>query len=157
MWKDIEQFEGRYQISQCGEVRNCKTLKLLTLKLDRDGYHQIGLRKVGNRKKFWFSVHRLVGIAFLPKSELDQIDHIDHNKLNNKVENLRWSSIGDNNRNRELKSWTTNLIKELYITKYVNGYMIRINRADFKRRTWCTTLEDAILKRDEYLQEIKNI
>jgi hypothetical protein len=83
MWKDIEQFEGRYQISNCGEVRNFKTLKLLALKVDRDGYNQIGLRKIGDRKKYWFSIHRLVGIHFLPKSELIQIDHIDHNKLNN--------------------------------------------------------------------------
>ena len=157
MWKDIEQFEDRYQISECGEVRNCKTLKLLTLKVDRDGYHQIGLRKVGDRKKYWFSIHRLVGIAFLPKSEFTQIDHIDHNKLNNRVENLRWCSIADNNLNRELKAWNTNTTKELYITKYVNGYMIRINRADFKRTTWFKTLEEAIVKRNEYLQEIKNI
>jgi hypothetical protein len=157
MWKDIEQFEGRYQISNCGEVRNFKTLKLLALKVDRDGYHQIGLRKIGDRKKYWFSIHRLVGIHFLPKSELIQIDHIDHNKLNNNVENLRWTTIVDNNLNRELKAWRTNITKELYITKYKNGFMIRINRSDFKRKTWCKTLPEACSQRDKYIQEIKNI
>ncbi len=157
MWKDIEQFEARYQISNCGKVRNCRTLKLLTPKLDRDGYHQIGLRKLGDRKKYWFAIHRLVGLAFLPKSELTQIDHVDHNKLNNLVENLRWTTVADNNLNRQLKAWRTNGTKELYITKYKNGYMIRINRADFKRKTWCKTLEDAIETRNEYLEEIKNI
>jgi hypothetical protein len=157
MWKDIEQFEGRYQVSNCGEVRNFKTLKLLTLKVDRDGYHQIGLRKVGDRKKYWFSIHRLVGIHFLPKSENTQIDHIDHNKLNNRVENLRWTTISDNNLNRELKAWKTNTTKELYVTKYKNGFMIRINRSDFKRKSWCKTLEEACLQRDNFIQEIKNI
>jgi hypothetical protein len=157
MWKDIEGFDGRYEISDEGEVRNKTTGNILKLKVDRDGYHQIGLRKKSDRKKFWFSVHRLVGVHFLDRSELTQIDHIDHNKLNNNVSNLRWVSIQENNLNRELKAWTTNSIHELYISKYKNGYMIRINRNNFKRKHWTAILEDAIKQRDFFLEEIKNM
>ena len=35
--------------------------------------------------------------------------------------------------------------------------MIRINRSDFKRKTWCKTLSEACSQRDKYIQEIKNI
>ena len=157
MWKDITGFDERYEISDVGELRNKKTGNILKLKVDRYGYHQIGLRKRSDRKKFWFSVHRLVGLHFLEASELTQIDHIDHNKLNNNVSNLRWSSIQENNLNRELKAWTTNSINELYISKYKNGYMVRINRNNFKRRYWTTLLEDAINQRDIYIEEIKNM
>jgi hypothetical protein len=157
MWKDIVGFEGRYEISDTGEVRNTKTQKILTLKVDRDGYHQIGLRKSGDRKKYFFSVHRLVATHFLEGYEKGlQVDHIDHDKLNNCVSNLRWISVGDNNRNRELKPWVTNTsTNELYISKYNNGYMIRINRGDYKTCIWETNLETAIKRRNECILEFK--
>jgi hypothetical protein len=157
MWKDIVDFEGRYEISDSGEVRNSKTLKLLTLKHDRDGYQQIGLRKTGDRKKYWFSIHRLVAKHFLESYSDDLcIDHIDHNKCNNIVSNLRAITVGDNNRNRELKPWSTNKTTgELYITGYKNGYMIRINRVDYKKCIWERDLETAIKRRDECLADIR--
>lgn len=156
MWKDIVGFEERYQISDRGEVRNTKTLNMLSLKIDRDGYQQIGLRKSGDRKKYWFSIHRLVATHFLEGySDRLCVDHIDHNKCNNNISNLRWVTIEENNRNRELKPWSTNITKELYITKYKNGYMIRINRADYKKRIWEIDLKTAIKRRDECIKELK--
>ena len=59
MWKDIKGFEGRYCISDLGEVQNIKTKKILKPTSDKDGYLHIGLRKLGDRKKYWFRVHRL--------------------------------------------------------------------------------------------------
>ena len=157
MWKDIVGFEGRYEISDLGEIRNIKTQKLLSLKHDRDGYQQIALRKLGDRKKYWFSVHRLVAKHFLDSYSDDLcIDHIDHIKTNNVVTNLRPITLGDNNRNRQLKAWSTNkTTNELYITRYKNGYMIRINRADYKKHIWERDLETAIKRRDECLNEIR--
>jgi NUMOD4 motif len=54
MWKDIDGFEDRYEISHDGEVRNKNTKKLLTSTSDKDGYQQIGIRKLGDRRKVWF-------------------------------------------------------------------------------------------------------
>jgi hypothetical protein len=51
MWKDISGFENRYEISDSGEVRNKNTGRILVCKIDKDGYQQIGMRKVGYRKK----------------------------------------------------------------------------------------------------------
>lgn len=160
MWKDITNLEGRYEISDIGEVRNKKTQRLLCLKLDREGYYQIGIRKSNNRKKYWFSVHRLVAIHFLgvPDDNSKQVDHIDHNKTNNSVSNLRWVTVKENNLNREMKAWSTNTTtNELYITRYNNGFMIRINRSDYRKQIWERDLESAIRRRDECLKEIKSL
>jgi hypothetical protein len=148
MWKDIEGFEGRYCISDLSEIQNVNTKRTLTPTSDKDGYLHIGLRKLGDRKKFWFRVHRLVAIAFCEKPdnwmELG-VDHIDRNKRNNVPENLRWVTSQVNNNNRKDTCWKTNTTTgELYITKYRNGFMVRINRNDLKHQSWHHTIEDAI-------------
>jgi len=157
MWKPINELDGRYEISDCGEIRNSKTSKILCKKLDRDGYFQIGLRKLGDRHKIWFSIHRLVALYFLepPDNQNNQVDHIDNNKTNNKVENLRWVTKKDNILNRSLHAWkSNNTTKELYITKYKNGFMIRINRSDYSKQMWCKDLETAIFYRNNFINEI---
>jgi hypothetical protein len=138
MWKDIKGFENRYQINEDGDIRNASSLKMLNPSFDMDGYEQIGIRKLGNRKKFCYKIHRLVALEFLEVPENYQnlqIDHIDRNKLNNNYLNLRWVSLQENCDNRRDSAWTTNLLGELHITKYRNGYMVRINRHDLKHRS----------------------
>lgn len=160
MWKDICGFEDRCEISDSGGVRNKNTGRILVCKIDKDGYQQIGIRKVGDRKKYWFSVHKCVALHFIDNVNIEslQVDHIDNNKLNNNISNLRWVTVNQNNLNRELKNWSSNTTtKELYITKYRNGYMVRINRSDYKTQIWEKDLEIAIKRRDECLCEIKRI
>lgn len=153
MWKDIDGFEGRYRVSDNGEILNVQKNTLLALKVDRDGYHQIGLRKLGNRKKHWFSVHRLVALAFCEKPdnwEELQIDHIDRNKQNNVVPNLRWVTLQENMDNRKDTCWSRNTTTgELHITGYKNGgFMVRITRHGTKYRSWHKSIEDAMRERD---------
>jgi hypothetical protein len=157
MWKEIEEVDKRYEINEVGEIRNKHTLHILTPKINRYGYHQIGLRKKGDRKKYWFTIHRLVASYFIENKptnwrELD-VDHIDHNKTNNNVENLRFITCQENNLHRQLKPWATNTTGELYITKYRHGYMIRINRNDYKKQEWVSSLEKAIIQRNTYISE----
>ena len=47
-------------------------------------------------------------------------------------------------RSKKFKRILTPSVDKLYITKYSNGFMIRINRHDFKHKSWHKTLEDAI-------------
>lgn len=152
MWKQIKEFE-RYEINEHGNIKNIKTSYLLKSTKDKDGYLQIGLRKEGNRKKYFFKIHKLVALHFLDFEDSKQIDHIDRNKLNNCFTNLRWVTLQENINNRKNTFWTTNLLKELYITKYPNGFMVRINRQTLKHRSWHKTLEDAIITRDELVEE----
>lgn len=94
IWKVIEEFPN-YEISNFGRVKNLSLNKIMTNCLDEDGYHILGLRK--DNKRTTRKVHRLVAIAFIPNpNNLPYVNHIDHNRINNKVENLEWSSIKDN-------------------------------------------------------------
>lgn len=95
-WKDIEGYEGLYQISNDGIVRNQKTGKI---KKDTNskGYRRVGLFKNSIGK--WFAVHRLVAEAFIPNPDnLPVVNHKDEDKTNNKVENLEWCTVEYNNR-----------------------------------------------------------
>lgn len=158
MWKNILDFQ--YQINEYGDIKNIRTSYLLKSTKDKNGYLQIGLRKTGVRKKYYFKIHKLVALNFLDsENENKQVDHIDRNKLNNHFKNLRWVTIQENINNRKNTCWSTNKTKEIYITKYTNGYMIRINKHDFKHKSWYKSLDDAIIKRDELVETFlkKNI
>jgi hypothetical protein len=160
MWKNINQINN-YEINESGGIRNKETLHVLTPRINKYGYQEIGLRIKGDRKKYFYKIHRLVAEHFIENKpdnwESLHVDHMDHNKLNNNVNNLRFVTALENCLSRELNAWSTNKTTgELYITKYKNGFMIRINRSDFKKREWCSTLEDAIIKRNMYIDKLTN-
>ena len=98
IWKDIKGFKGKYKVSNRGRVaRITKTNSLRCLKgeLNNKGYLRVGLAK--NHKLYFFRVHRLVGIAFIPNPlNKPQINHKDGNKLNNCVDNLEWVTNEEN-------------------------------------------------------------
>ena len=107
IWKDIENYEGLYQISNKGNVRslnryvlNChgkqKLIKGKVLKLeDVHGYLRAELSKDGKRRMF--RVHRLVAKAFIPNPHnLPEVNHKDENKKNDHEENLEWCTCQQN-------------------------------------------------------------
>ena len=100
MWKDIYGYKGKYQISDSGVVKSYHGKdpqgKILSPKIDKDGYHIVCLHIEGKAK--YFRVHRLVAEAFIPNLEgLSQVNHIDENKSNNTVKNLEWCDCKYNN------------------------------------------------------------
>ena len=66
IWKDIKGYEGIYQISNYGNVRNIKKNKNLQLEETFKGYLRTTLCKNGKKKHF--KVHRLVAQTFLDNS-----------------------------------------------------------------------------------------
>lgn len=98
-WRDIEGFEGKYQVSNLGRVRNIKfhgherSLKqerILTPKVRRDGYCSVHLSD-GKDKDYHPMIHRLVAKAFIPNPDnLPEVNHKDEDKKNNHVGNLEW-------------------------------------------------------------------
>ena len=110
IWKPISNFERLYEVSSYGRVRrvdsfvhsprsatNARFCEGRVLKQDRkrNGYFAVVLRD-GERSKT-ISVHRLVATAFLEKGENDtQVNHINCDKSDNRVENLEWCSAEEN-------------------------------------------------------------
>ena len=118
-YKNIQGYEF-YSVSNFGNVRNNRTLRILKPGVSGDGYYTINLCN-GINKPISMKIHKLVGKAFIenPKNKRC-IDHIDRNKLNNKVENLRWATHSENNMNKKL--YSNNKTKCKGIKKRYNRY-----------------------------------
>lgn len=99
IWLDVAEFEGIYKVSEFGDVfsqvRNGTKGGLLKPSIDRYGYKKVTLNK--NNKPYFFTIHRLVAIAFIPNEHGKKtVNHKDGNKLNNHHKNLEWATNEEN-------------------------------------------------------------
>ena len=97
IWRDIEGYEGLYQISNKGHVKSLYngSERILRPGIESSGYYNIILCNDSVRKTF--RLHRLVAEAFIPNPyNKPQVNHKDENKKNNCVENLEWITCMDN-------------------------------------------------------------
>lgn len=105
-WKDIEGYEGLYQVSNLGRVKSLsrkvfhcnrvthKEEKILSTINNKNGYVRVELSN-GNKKKYL--VHRLVAQAFIQNNENKKyVNHINRIKNDNRVENLEWATASEN-------------------------------------------------------------
>ena len=96
IWKPIKGYEGLYDVSNYGRVRSHDYRKkgftqILSTHARLGNYIKVGLRK--DDKITYYRVHRLVAIAFLPEPQQGQtqVEHINCDTRDNRVENLRWT------------------------------------------------------------------
>lgn len=94
-WKPINGFP-KYQVSNQGRIKNIESGRIFTGTKDAFGY--IHVRLINPQGKYTLrKIHRLVAEAFLPNPEHKPIiDHLDGNKTNNTLENLRWVTYSEN-------------------------------------------------------------
>lgn len=117
IWKDIEGYEGIYQVSSLGRVRSLPRVVyirhqsgkvwpreekgiIMAQKLQNTDRLQVCLRKVvdGKRHRRTFYVHRLVAVAFVPNPDnKSTVNHINEDHHDNRAENLEWMTKKENN------------------------------------------------------------
>lgn len=97
-WRDVVGYEGYYQVSNTGQVRNTKTGYMLSQYIANNGYLSLRLGRCNKDKKKLVCVHRLVAEAFVPNpNNFYYVGHIDENRLNNCSSNLKWCTASENN------------------------------------------------------------
>ena len=108
IWKPVVGYEGLYEVSNLGKIKRlssvikdkrnfCKKIngRIRVLSSDRKGYLYSTIYK--NNKYFCLKVHRAVAQAFIPNPlNKPQVNHIDNNPSNNKVNNLEWCTPKEN-------------------------------------------------------------
>lgn len=98
IWKDIEGYEGIYQVSNMGRVRSLtrkvwnytKPGRILSPGAKENGYLHVALNN-GEKREKHAHIHRLVAAAFIPNPDnLPEVNHKNYDKKDNRVENLEW-------------------------------------------------------------------
>ena len=148
-WKEIPGYEGLYEVSNKGNVRNVRRNTLLRLTKTNYGYIRIDLCKNGIKTSL--SVHRLVAETFIPHPDnLPMINHKDEDKTNNRVENLEWCdakyninfgtarirSINTKIKNGYVNEENVGLSREEYMKKYYeeNREKIREQNREYRKK-----------------------
>lgn len=119
-WKDIDGYDGAYQVSDLGRVRSLKFGRVKVLRPGNNGnkYLRVNLSNGGKIKRFY--IHRLVAQAFIENTDETKtlINHRNEDKLDNKVSNLEWCSAQYNSTYNDIHhrhiTYKRDKLKELY-------------------------------------------
>ncbi len=94
IWRNIKGFEGLYQVSNFGRIkslnyRHTKKERIMKLSVNNCGYLYVNFHIEGKNRVYM--VHRLVAETFIPNPKgYKQVNHINEDKTDNRVENLEW-------------------------------------------------------------------
>lgn len=109
IYRDIKNYEGRYQVTSWGRVYDVSKQRFLNPEVHAKGYLRVDLFD-GHGKRKHHKVHRLVAKAFIKNpSNKPQVNHKDGNKQNNSITNLEWVTDDEN---KEHQTLMQKLIKE---------------------------------------------
>jgi hypothetical protein len=127
-FRKIDGYEN-YEISDHGNVRNTKTGRTLKNKIRKDNYSEVGLPILinGKNKQNFLKIHRLIGLAFIDNPENKKcIDHVDCDRQNNHVSNLRWATHTENQQNSSIHKNSTSGVKGVSFQKRTKKFKATI-------------------------------
>lgn len=164
IWKPIEGYEDFYQVSNLGHIKSLqgwnghkyvKREKILngwistTNEMSKRPYRRQLVSLIKNGKIETFRVHRLVAEAFIDNpNNKPQVNHIDGNSLNNKVNNLEWATSSENNYHaykRGLKESNIRKFEKKIIKEYQDG--ASLNKIVDKYKVGHTSLKELLNNR----------
>jgi hypothetical protein len=122
MWRDVVGYEGLYEVSDAGSIRNAHTKKIKKPYINRCGYKKVQLRKNGSSKNHY--IHRLVALSFICNPDnLKEINHKDENKLNNNADNLEWCTRSYNvNYGLRIEKFRLSMRNNPSVSKEIKAY-----------------------------------
>lgn len=129
IWKDIEGYEGLYQVSNLGNFKRIVATNAYSkgYSIGKNGYKIVSLSKNNNYKQEY--LHRIIANTFIDNPyNKPTVDHINRDKLDNRVENLRWATY------REQRINQTSGDTKIIATNLKNGEKLKFNsQADCAR------------------------
>lgn len=157
-WRDVEGYDGAYQVSDLGRVRSRKSgeWKVLSARKVGSGYLQVSLCKDGKKNKLY--VHRLVAQSFIPNDNIfnTEINHRNEIKSDNRASNLEWCDRSYNNTYNELhkrrKNSVRRKIKKLYrqdLSIYDNIKLFKSNGIECSKDTVVRLRKDLGLSKNK--------
>jgi len=153
-WEPIPGFPG-YEAARCGLVRSVRRgdPQLLRTSRHRDGYDKVNVYVDGRSRTF--HVHTLIALTFLgPRPPYQVIDHIDGNHENNNVDNLRYLTITESNKNRGRLGKGKSHTEHRNVFRHgLGGYYVRVYVS--KRLGRYATIDEAVAARDAFLKTRK--
>jgi len=149
-YKKLPNF-SRYRIYPDGRVWSERRHLFMKKQTDKDGYLTCAIVRDDSKQVRW-RVHRLIALLFIPNTDnKEQVDHIDRNKQNNSITNLRWANSSENCINVYVRSKLS--YRHICYDKRKDRYMIGINqqKAQFQKSISAKkyTIEDAVKIRNE--------
>jgi hypothetical protein len=141
IWKDIEGYEGLYQVSTFGNIKSLPKRKgflftkerILKPKLTIKGYLEVTLRK--NNYSNYKRINRLVAEAFIPNPEnKPEVNHKDGNKQNNNDWNLEWNT-NQENKSHAVKNKLNSFGEKCYLSKLTEEDVLKLRSLKGKMKT----------------------
>lgn len=133
-----------YLIYEDGKVYSKKTKRYLKSGIIKTGYKCVVLcNKDGKRKTY--QIHRLLAEHYIPNPENKPcVDHINRDRKDNRIINLRWVTYSENSQNTGIRKDNTSGIKNICYCKISNLYQYKKVIRDVKVQKYFKTLEEAI-------------